>query len=54
MPEVLEIEGVFIGDTKEEFERQIKVALDMGEEKNHIEMHRKVAEQHTWQKRVKK
>ncbi|MFJ8102256.1 glycosyltransferase [Lysinibacillus sp. NPDC096212] len=54
LPEVLEIEGVFIGNSKEEFERQVKAALCIGMEKNHVEMLRKVAEQHTWQKRVRK
>lgn len=54
LPEVLEIEGVFIGGTKEEFEKQVRVALSIGEETNHVEMLRKVAEQHTWQKRVRK
>ncbi|WP_431811498.1 glycosyltransferase [Lysinibacillus sp. FW12] len=54
LPEVLEIEGVFIGDTKEEFEKQVKVALNIGAEMNHLEKLRNVAEQHTWQKRVKK
>lgn len=54
LPEVLEIEGVFIGEEKEEFVKKVKLALDTSNEIERVEYLRKIAEQNTWQKRVKK
>ncbi|GLC87887.1 glycosyltransferase [Lysinibacillus piscis] len=53
LPEVLDIEGIFIGRTKEEFEEQIRKALELKSDE-HIKTLKEIAEQHTWQKRVKK
>ncbi|WP_107839186.1 glycosyltransferase [Metasolibacillus meyeri] len=53
LPEVLDIEGVFVGQTKEEFEEQIQKALELkGNEQ--LQTLKKIAEKHTWEKRVKK
>jgi len=53
LPEVLEIEGVLIGETKQQFELQVKEALNSNNNPNHILKHKEIANQHTWKNRIK-
>jgi len=54
LPEVVDIDCILIGHNKYEFNEQIKEAILLQEDEGFIRQMKKVAEENTWENRVKK